>query len=76
MILDWKDDTSQASLNSNIITTKRIRKPPRRLSLSVAKKKKGISKGKTCNPSQLDTLDKGIPGPTKIPSKNKKNVIR
>ena len=76
IILDWKDDSSKASLNSNIITTKRIRKPPKRLSLSVAKKKKGITKAKTCDPSQKNSKGKGIPSPVKSSSNILKSVIK
>ena len=75
-LLDWEDDTSHVSIESHILSTKRIRKPPRRLSFSVSKKKKGISKRKACNHSQLDTMDKGNPGPTETLLNNKKIVIK
>jgi len=44
-LLDWEDDTSHASIDSNIITAKRIRKPPRRLSFYL-RRRKGLAREK------------------------------
>ena len=54
-----KDDESVNSDDFTLVTPKRIRKPPRRFSISAPKKKNGISKAKACKPSQVGEVDKG-----------------
>ena len=75
-LVEWKDDESIASDDIVVITPKRSRRPPKRLSLSMKQKnkptkKKGTNKAKPCDSSQSNSVVKGIPDPPKTYSTQK-----
>ena len=58
---DWVDTESIISTEFEVVTPKRNRKPPRRLSLSLIpkqKKRKGTSKTKTCHSFQNSSTNR------------------
>ena len=66
--LEWKDDESIASDDFVTVTPKRNRRPPKRLSISIApkkKKKKGSNKEKPCQNPQSANPNKGDSGSSK-----------
>ena len=65
VFLEWSDSESNKSADFEVVTPKRNRKPPRRLSLSLIpkqKKKKGTNKTKPCNSSQISSGNQRISG--------------